>query len=137
VSATYRVTRNPLSLSSESITASDAGKLRLGAVGSPSRRAVALSSTRPCTPESARTRPVSRGDGTPCASTRPAGATSSSRTRPAALAACSRRARRLVTIQAQTMLTSYKSSSGTIMISIDTASGGVSSAAATAESAIA
>ena len=79
---------------------------------------------------------MSGGGGTPCASTRP-GATSSSRTRPAALAACSRRARRLVTIQAQTMLTSYKSSSGTIMISIDTASGGVSSAAATAESAIA
>ena len=35
------------------------------------------------------------------------------------------------------MLTSYSSSSGTIMISIDTASGGVSSAAATADNAIA
>ena len=35
------------------------------------------------------------------------------------------------------MLTSYSSSSGTIMMSIDTASGGVSNAAAPAESAIA
>ena len=98
---------------------------------------MAVSSERPCTPESARTRAVSGRGGTPWASTRTVGAASSSRARPAALAACSRRARRLVTIQAQTMLTSYSSSSGTIMISIDTASGGVSSAAATADNAIA
>src|SRR5438309_1928570 len=39
VSATYCVTRYPLSLRSESITASAAGKLRVGPVGRPSLRA--------------------------------------------------------------------------------------------------
>src|SRR2546422_5664355 len=54
VSATYCVTRYPLSLRSESSTASDGGKLRVGPVGSPSLRAVAVSRVRPCPAESDR-----------------------------------------------------------------------------------
>src|SRR2546429_7946904 len=49
VSDVYCVTRYPLSFLRESITASEAGKLRLGPVGRPSFRAVAVSSARPCT----------------------------------------------------------------------------------------
>src|SRR5437763_17086636 len=55
VSDTYCVMRNPGSLRSESITASDGGKLRVGPVGKPSRRAVAVS-RRPWAAESAAVR---------------------------------------------------------------------------------
>src|SRR5438477_12550272 len=47
VSATYCVTRNPLSFLRESIMALGAGKLRLGPVGRASLRAVAVSTARP------------------------------------------------------------------------------------------
>src|SRR5438309_7555220 len=60
VSATYCVMRYPCSLRSESITASEAGKLRVGPVGRPSRRAVAVS-RRPCAAESAAVRGVVSG----------------------------------------------------------------------------
>src|SRR5216683_2671921 len=62
VSATYCVMRYPRSLSRESITASDGGKLRVGAVGRPSRRAVAVS-RRPWAAESAAVRAVVSGRG--------------------------------------------------------------------------
>src|SRR2546430_14275164 len=60
VSATYCVTRYPGTLRRESITASDAGKLRVGPVGKPSRRAVAVS-RRPWAAESAAVRGVVSG----------------------------------------------------------------------------
>ena len=123
------------------MTASPGGKLRVGPVGRPSRRAAAVSSDCPCGAPvpGAPARAVVSGrggrslGGTPWAATPPAPSPhSASRMSPARAAVCSRRARRLVTTQAHQMLTSYRRMSGTIMSSIEIASGGVSSAAAKA-----
>src|SRR5213592_1219334 len=125
VSATYCVTRYRGSLRSESITASDGGKLRVGPVGKPSRRAVAVS-RRPWAAESAAVRggvvsgrAGGGGDGVAAggggggdrlgtwASSAPA-ATSNRAASPAALAAPARarRARRLSTTHAHQIPTS-------------------------------
>jgi len=126
------------------MTASLGGKLRVGPVGSPSRRAAAVSSDCPCGAPvpgapargvvSGRDETGLRGRGTaPWAASRPAPSPhSASSTIPARAAAWARRARRRVTTQAHQILTSYSSTSGTIISSIETASGGVSSAAARA-----
>ncbi len=122
---------------------SAAGKERLGPVGRPSRCAAAVSigcvgTARPRRPRLS-ARVVSRGGGLPPCADRPLASVSSSTSNsvvvpvgPAALA--SRRARRRVTTQAHQMLTSYKAVRGSNINNIDTASGGVSSAATTADS---
>src|SRR2546422_788581 len=128
------VTRYPGSFSSESMTESAGGKLRVGPVGRPRRRAAPVSMAWPWTGwpgtwrgiVSART-PGGLGAGC-CADSVPPRAARRSRSaavRLAAPAPVSRRARRRVMTQAQRMLTSYSRIRGTSITIIETASGGV------------
>src|SRR3989442_7291752 len=114
VSATYRVVRKLGSLSKESMTGSDGGNDREGAVGRPSLRAVAVStrwprvvSVAPGGRAFAAVSPTARRDGGGgggggfCACSDP-----TLRRNKTSVAAASRRARRRLAIQAHQMLAS-------------------------------
>src|SRR6266699_6721757 len=126
--------RKPLSLSSESITASGGGNERVGPVGSPSLRAVELSTPRrPLSawvpPGGLTTAVVSRrggGGGGFCACNDAPPRPSTSTT---IVAAAIRRARLRLATHAHQMLSSYKRSNGPSISIIETASGGVRIAA--------
>src|SRR6266566_2822399 len=128
--------RKPLSLSSESITASGGGNERVGPVGSPSLRAVELSTPRrrlsACVPPGGLTTAVvsRRGGGgggggfCACNDAPPRPSTSTT-----IVAAAIRRARLRLATHAHQMLSSYKRSNGPSISIIETASGGVRIAA--------